>query len=150
MRLGEERRGRMLRRIVISFLLCALLLAGACSAEYSLAKGIRRQIIYPAVAVVVGLVVIIAAVSDVEAAADGGADFDCAVTNNTGQAFELRDGGRPLGVIEPGETVCFALGAGAHELSWRPLEYGAEYYDLRTAVEIPDGRSYLPIALEPR
>jgi len=137
----------MLRRAIANVLFCALLLAGACSDQHSLAKEIRREIIYPAIAVVVGLVVLIVAVSDVEAADDSGASFDCAVNNNADQAFELYDGGRRAGVIGPGETGYFALGAGEHELYWRPLEYGADYYDLAATVIIPGGRAYLPITL---
>ena len=150
MLLRKELRGRMLRRIALPVLLCALLLTGACGEEYSLAKRIRREIIYPTIAVVVGLVVLVVAVSDVEAADDSGPGFDLAVSNNADQAFELWNGATCLGEIRPGETRHFALGTGEHDLSWLPLEYGADYYDLSATIVIPSGNCYLPIALEPQ
>lgn len=147
MLLVRETRGWMLRRLAIKTIICALLLVGACNDQYSLAKQIRREIIYPAITVVVGLVVLVVAVSDVEAVDDSGTGFDCAVTNRADQAFELWDGGQPVGVIGPGETRCFTLGTGEHDLYWRPLEYGAEYYDLAVTVIVPAGNCYLPITL---
>jgi len=141
--------GRRICRQLAHYALLAALLAGTTAASSCTAGEIRRQVIYPAIAVVVVLVAIVVAVSDVEAAPPADAvDYDCAVTNNAGQAFELWGDGRRLGELAPGQTCYYTLGAGAHELYWQPLEYGAEFYDLHRRIEIPAGRYYCRITLE--
>lgn len=141
------------RQVCRQLTLCALLsalLVSATGASSCTAGEVRRQVIYPAIAVVVVLVAIVVAVSDVDAVPAAGPDYDCAVTNRAGQGFAFWDCGRRLGEIAAGETGCFTLGPGEHELYWLPLEYGRDFYDLRERVVMPAGRYCCRITLEPQ
>jgi len=153
MRWGRTRPGmprRLLLHVVIGALLVSGLL-GASSCEPGMSKLNRDINRIFAITVVIVVVVVAAAVSDVdECPAADGPDFDCAVTNGADQAFEMWESGVRLGVVEAGQTCYYTLGPGGHELSWLPLEYGREFYDLHELVTVPDGRAYCRITLQPQ